>query len=86
MNKRKLLAKVLRGSKDIRFKDMVTLVEAFGFRLSRIRGSHHIFVHPDIPELINLQNVSGKAKPYQIKQFLEIIERHDIIMKENLKD
>lgn len=29
----------------------VSSVEAFGFRLSRINGSHHIFVHQDIPEL-----------------------------------
>ncbi|HFD38284.1 MAG TPA: type II toxin-antitoxin system HicA family toxin [Anaerolineae bacterium] len=33
---------------------MVTLVEAFGFRLSRVRGSHHIFVHPNVRELVTL--------------------------------
>ncbi|WP_236097091.1 type II toxin-antitoxin system HicA family toxin [Dolichospermum planctonicum] len=27
----------------------MTLVEAFGFSLSRINGSHHIFTHPTIP-------------------------------------
>ena len=81
MNKRKLLAKALRGSKNIMFSDMVSLVESFGFRLSRTSGSHHIFVHSDVPELINLQNVSGMAKPYQIRQFLEIIEKYDIMMK-----
>jgi len=30
-------------------------------------GSHHIFVHPQVQELVNLQNVGGKAKPYQIR-------------------
>ena len=60
----KLLSKVLAGSKNIRFGEMVSLVEAFGFRLSRVRGSHHIFVHPRVQELVNLQNVQGKAKPY----------------------
>ena len=86
MNKRKLLNKALRGSKNIRFNDMVSLAEAFGFRLARVSGSHHIFVHPDIPELINLQNVAGKAKPYQIKQFLDLVERHNIMLKENKED
>ena len=86
MNKRKLLAKALRGSKNIKFNDMVSLVEAFGFRLSRVSGSHHIFVHPDISELINLQSVSGRAKPYQVKQFLELIERYSIMLKEGPKD
>jgi len=28
----------------------VTLVEAFGFQLMRVRGSHHIFGRPEVPE------------------------------------
>jgi hypothetical protein len=42
MRKRKLLERALAGSKNIRFAEMVALVEAFGFRLSRVSGSHHI--------------------------------------------
>ena len=83
MNKRKILNKALRGSKNIRFQEMLTLIQAFGFRISRVSGSHHIFTHPDIPELLNLQNVDGKAKPYQIRQFLGLIEQYNVIMKEN---
>ena len=81
MNKRKVLAKILAGSKDVRFREMVGLVEAFGFRLSRIAGSHHIFVHPQVRELVNIQNVKGKAKPYQIHQFLELVECYDLQME-----
>jgi predicted RNA binding protein YcfA (HicA-like mRNA interferase family) len=54
MNKRKLLAKALSGTKNLRFADIVTLVKAFGFRLSRVKGSHHIFVHSKVRELVNL--------------------------------
>lgn len=82
MNKRKLLNKALTGSKNIRFSDMVGLVEAFGFRLSHVRGSHHIFVHTDLPELLNLQDVGGQAKPYQIRQFLRLIERYNLGMEQ----
>jgi len=82
MNKRKLLRRILSGSKNIRFNDMVDLVEAFGFQLSRISGSHHIFVHPDIPELVNLQNVKGQAKPYQIRQFLKLVERYKLSLED----
>ena len=64
MNKQKLLAKACRGSKNIRFNEIIVLVEAFGFHLARVSGSHHIFTHPDVSELVNLQNVDGKAKPY----------------------
>ena len=80
MNTRKILGKAVVGSKNIRFAEMVALVEAFGFRLSRVSGSHHIFVHPDLPELLNLQEVDGKAKPYQIRQFLRLVERYNLQM------
>ena len=65
MKKDKLLKKVLAGSKNISFGEMVGLVEAFGFRLSRVTGSHHIFVHIEIPELVNLQERwrNGEALP-----------------------
>lgn len=78
MKKKKLLKKILDGSKNVRFSDMVNLVEGFGFSLSRTEGSHHIFVHPDIPEQINLQEVKGEAKPYQIRQFMKLIEKHNL--------
>jgi len=57
---------------------MVRLVEAFGFRRTRERGSHHIFVHPDVPELVNLQDVNGEAKAYQVRQFLKLVERYNL--------
>jgi predicted RNA binding protein YcfA (HicA-like mRNA interferase family) len=78
MNKRKLLEKALSGSKNISFNEMVALIEAFGFRLSRVRGSHFIFVHPLLPELVNLQEKNGKAKPYQVREFLQLVEQYDL--------
>jgi len=78
MNKRKLLKMALAGSKNIRFRDMVALVEAFGFRLARTSGGHHIFERPGVRELVNLQNRKGKAKPYQVRQFLEIVEQYNL--------
>ena len=83
MNRKKLLQKILTGSKNIKFSDMVNLVKGFGFNLSRTDGSHHIFVRPNIPELVNLQNLKGQAKPYQIRQFLKLIEKHNLKLKEN---
>ena len=79
---KKILEKVLSGSKNIAFTDFIRLVEGFGFHLSRVSGSHHIFVHPKVKELVNLQNVKGQAKPYQIKQFMELVERHDLQIEE----
>ncbi len=81
--KHRILQRILDGSKNIRFSDMIHLVEGFGFRLSRAEGSHHIFVHPDIPELVNLQEVKGQAKPYQMRQFLKLVERYSLKLKED---
>lgn len=83
MKKKKLLQKILSNPTNIRFQDVVNCAKMFGFRLDRINGSHHIFVHPDVPELLNLQNVKGEAKPYQIKQLLQLIERYNLQLEDD---
>ena len=62
---------------------MQRLAEGFGFRLERVSGSHHIYAHPSIPELVNLQEVDGRAKPYQVRQFLRLIERHALTLEDD---
>ena len=76
MNKRKLLQKLQAGSENIHFAELVALIEAFGFELVRVSGSHHVFEHLQVLELINIQNCQGKAKPYQVRQFLKLIKRY----------
>ncbi len=84
MNRRRLLRKLASGSlKNVAFTDLRNLIEGFGFRLDRVTGSHHIFVHPNIQELVNLQEVKGEAKPYQIRQFLRLVERHNLYLEED---
>lgn len=83
MNRRRLLRRLLDGHlQNIRFRDLRDLVEAFGFRLTRISGSHHIFEHAAVMELVNLQEVAGEGKPYQIRQFLRLIERYDLRLED----
>ena len=79
MNRKKLLGRLSRGElRNVAFGDMANLVQGFGFSLDRLHGSHHIFKHPSILEMLNLQEVDGEAKPYQIRQFLRIVERHNL--------
>ena len=78
MNKRKLLAKALAGSKNMRFREVVALDRGLWISTVAVKGSHHIFVHPRTHELVNLQEVGGKAKPYQIRQLLEVVERYNL--------
>ena len=83
MDPRRLLARVARGDiANVSFADMRRLVEAFGFELRRTSGSHHVFVHPGVRELLNLQEVRGQAKPYQIRQFLRLVERYALSMED----
>jgi len=83
MNRKKLLKRLSQGAlQNVSFTDMINLVEGVGFQLTRVSGSHHIFAHPGIPELINLQEVSGEAKPYQIRQFLRLIERYNLKLED----
>jgi len=84
VNWRKVMQRLEQGDMaNVRFGDMVRLAEAHGFRQGRVRGSHHIFVHPDVPELVNLQEVRGRAKPYQIRQFLRLVEQYNLKTEDN---
>jgi len=79
MDPARLLRRINQGAvQNVAFSDMVALVGVFGFTLARINGSHHIFKHAQIPEQINLQEVDGEAKPYQIRRFLRLVERHSL--------
>lgn len=82
MNNKKLLERILAGSKNVRFSDFIGLVNAFGFELQRVNGSHHIFARPNVPELLNLQNQKGEVKPYQIRQFLKLVEQYNLRMED----
>jgi predicted RNA binding protein YcfA (HicA-like mRNA interferase family) len=74
----KLLQKALSSPANLRFDEACGLARAFGFHLSRVRGSHHIFAHQNVRELVNLQEVRGKAKPYQVRQLLALVERYNL--------
>ena len=70
----KTLEKVLRGDADanIRFADLCALLKHLGFS-DRVRGSHHIFTHDGVAEILNLQPKAAKAKAYQVKQVRGVI-------------
>ena len=82
MHKNKAIKKLLSGSKNVRFDELAAAAKAFGFELARIRGSHHIFEHPAIPDILNLQDCGGQAKPYQVDQFLALVEQYNLNIQE----
>jgi len=79
VKKRKILEKVLSGSKNVRFDEFTALLEGFGFKLDRVKGSHHIFINPNVPKSFPVQPKSnGQAKPYQIQQLLKLIDQYNL--------
>ena len=66
---------------NVGFAEFCRLVEAFGFELRRVSGSHHIYRHPGVPRPLSLQPREREAKPYQIRQFLEMVEEFGLTME-----
>ena len=81
MKAAKLLLKAMQAPQNLRFAELLSLAEAFGYRLDRVRGSHHILVHKAADRVLNFQEVGGKAKPYQVRQFLRDIEEFNLKLK-----
>jgi len=55
--------------------------EIFGFKFKEEKGSHRIFARAGVKELLNFQNVRGMAKPYQVREFIRIIEKYNLLGK-----
>lgn len=74
---RKTLEKILRGTSDanIPFEDLRRVLSGLGFS-ERIRGSHHIFSREGVDEILNLQPMGDKGKPYQVKQIRHVILKY----------
>lgn len=83
MNRRRLLRRLTQGAlHNVAFNDMIDLVQGFGFNLIRVSGSHHVFAHPDVDEVVNLQPTAGEAKPYQIRQFIRLTEQYNLSLED----
>jgi hypothetical protein len=75
---KKLFDKTVNNPADVRFSDICGIAEAFGFERQGGKGSHEIFAQDGIDELLNFQNVNGKVKAYQVRQFLKLVEDHGL--------
>ncbi len=67
MDKREIYQKLKGNPTDVRFEEICKTAELFGFRFKGGKGSHRIFVRAGVREILNFQEVKGKAKPYQVK-------------------
>lgn len=73
----KLLHRLMsaQADADLAFADLCFLLKRLGFS-ERVRGDHHIFTCDGVAEIINLQPINAKAKPYQVKQVRNLIRKY----------
>ena len=76
MRVEKLLAAIRNNPHDVRFRDLAKVCDAF-FGEPRQKGtSHRVYRMPWKGDpRVNIQEKSGKAKPYQVRQALRAIDR-----------
>jgi predicted RNA binding protein YcfA (HicA-like mRNA interferase family) len=71
---KKTYASVVGGRGTIAFRDLEHLLVKLGFRVDRISGSHHIYVHPNVSRPLSIQPMGKDAKRYQVRQLRDMIE------------
>ncbi len=64
--------------KKIRFARVCQIAEAFGFQTRKGTGSHRVYYRDGVREILNFQNEGGRAKAYQVRQFIKIIENYGL--------
>jgi predicted RNA binding protein YcfA (HicA-like mRNA interferase family) len=75
----KLIEEMRNNPKNVRFEKLSALLLACGFTLKGGKGSHRVYIKSGMSEIVNIQNVSGKVKPYQVKQVLRIINKYSLL-------
>ena len=72
----KLLNQMRSEPANVSFNDLKKVCETYFGRPRQSGSSHAVFKTPWAGDpRVNLQNAKGKAKPYQVKQVLQAIEK-----------
>jgi predicted RNA binding protein YcfA (HicA-like mRNA interferase family) len=76
-----LLEQGRKNPQSLTFKELQQLAHLAGFQLKRVRGSHHVYTRKGIAEIINIQPKGKMAKPYQVRQVVNLIDQYDLLKK-----
>jgi hypothetical protein len=70
------IERMRRQPQNVRFRDLCWVCERF-FGLPRQKGTSHRIYRIPVPgdPRVNIQNDNGKAKAYQVRQVLAVIEK-----------
>lgn len=70
---------MMKDPMNIRFTKLCGLLRSLGFKERKGKGSHRVYIKSGISEIVTLQSVEGKAKPYQVRQVLKIIKKYSLV-------
>jgi hypothetical protein len=73
---KKILEQMRRETANVQFADLMKVCETY-FGKPRQLGTSHAIIKTPWPgdPRINIQNAKGRAKPYQVRQVLQAIQR-----------
>ena len=75
--RKKLLSKKSDG--NFGFGELCTFVQQIGFTQRGGKGGHVVFHRDGVIEILNLQPTKdGKAKPYQVRQIRDIVQKYNL--------
>ncbi len=71
-----ILDKMRNNPNGVRYNDLCKVCDHFFGEARHSSGSHRIYKTPWPGDpRVNIQNKKGKAKPYQVKQLLKVIDK-----------
>ena len=74
-----ILTQMRQTPKNIRFNDLCKVCDSYFGETRQSGSSHKVYKTPwQGDPRVNIQNSKGKAKPYQVKQVLQAIERLEV--------
>ena len=74
-----ILTQMRANPKSIRFNDLCKVCDFYFGNARQSGSSHRVYKTPwQGDPRVNIQNSKGKAKPYQVRQVLQAIERLEV--------
>ncbi len=69
----KLLARLKNSQRNVSYRELRSLLESYGFVLSRSRGSHRVFGYPGSPIKLTVVE-SDEVRPVYVRTAIQKIE------------
>jgi predicted RNA binding protein YcfA (HicA-like mRNA interferase family) len=70
----KLVARFLREPAQVRFEEVITLLQAFDYRQHSVKGSHFTFVKPGARPITVPTDKGRRVKGVYVQRIIELLE------------